>query len=289
MRLRIFDNTPEEIAASDRNPLNGMIHSDDRIYGMICLCGSGVFHAESGEMFEVNKQDCVLVYQRDFIFEDKSPDFTLRILQVDKNFLTHLLDPEFRQGLFKLFSRPRQIHLGRNQFDIYEKSTRFLRLLMKEHSMIEYKREIINGFLRVFTYTSLMNLERTGTNADPIGYNSKRENKVSDKFLDLVRNNFKENRTIIYYADRLGMSKRNLCSLVLKSTGRNATDWIEDYLVGEIKRLLAHTDMTVKSIAYELNFSSPSHLIKYFKKATGVTPREYRLNYQTSRAARKQK
>jgi len=281
MKLRIFDNTPEEIAASELNPENGMIHSNDRIYTMMCINGHGRFYTNTGEEFFVGPQDYVLVYQRDFQYDQQSSDFHVRSIVVDKAFLTHLLDPDFRLGLNKLFSRPRRLHVGKNQLELYEKITRFLKMLSHGEDMKEYRREIINGYLRVFTYTSLMNLEAISEETQ--GYNSKRENKVSDAFLDLVRKHFKEERCLHFYAKELGMSLRNLSFLVLKATGRHTTEWIEDYTIEEIKRLLAHSDMTVQAISYELNFSTPSHLIKYFKKVTGVTPREYRLNYQKSK------
>ncbi|AYZ12784.1 AraC family transcriptional regulator [Chryseobacterium arthrosphaerae] len=34
--------------------------------------------------------------------------------------------------------------------------------------------------------------------------------------------------------------------------------------------------MSIKQIAYELNFIEPSNLIKYFKKHTGQTPSSFK-------------
>lgn len=281
MKVRIFDNTPDEVAKIEFNQSNGMIHSLDRIYVLMCIRGSGRFFTTFGEEFFITPQNYILVHKRDFRFDQKSSDFRLRIIQVEKEFLHHLLDPEFRQGLNKLFSRPRMLHVGKNQFELYEKVTRFLRITIHNYDNIEYKREIIEGYLKVFTYTSLLDLEMLGT-YDSRGYNSKRENTVSDRFMDLVRTHCREERGLQYYANRLGMSPRNLSLLVMKSTGRHASEWIDEYVMEEIKRSLVHSDISVQSISYEMNFSNPSHLIKFFKKNTGVTPREYRLSYQKS-------
>jgi AraC-like DNA-binding protein len=44
----------------------------------------------------------------------------------------------------------------------------------------------------------------------------------------------------------------------------------------EAKRLLAHTDRTVLSIATRLGFTEASNFGKFFTRHTGVTPLEFR-------------
>ena len=55
-----------------------------------------------------------------------------------------------------------------------------------------------------------------------------------------------------------------------------ALDFIEQYVITECKALLSSTTMTIQQIADTLHFPSQSVFGKYFKRVTGVSPREYR-------------
>ncbi|RYF45807.1 MAG: helix-turn-helix domain-containing protein, partial [Cytophagaceae bacterium] len=42
------------------------------------------------------------------------------------------------------------------------------------------------------------------------------------------------------------------------------------------RRLLFHTNNSLKEIAFELGFSDASYFNRFFKRETGMTPAEYR-------------
>jgi len=46
--------------------------------------------------------------------------------------------------------------------------------------------------------------------------------------------------------------------------------------IREAKKLLRASSESIQQLSYELGFSSPSYFIDKFKKATGMTPVEYR-------------
>ncbi len=54
-------------------------------------------------------------------------------------------------------------------------------------------------------------------------------------------------------------------------------------IVVRIKTLLQSTDLSVKSIAEELNFEDPAYLCRFFRRETGMSPQEFRTG-KTSRA-----
>jgi len=47
-----------------------------------------------------------------------------------------------------------------------------------------------------------------------------------------------------------------------------------------MKDYLIHSELTVAEIAYELNFSEPNHLMRFFKNQTGMTTTEFLADYQ---------
>ena len=74
----------------------------------------------------------------------------------------------------------------------------------------------------------------------------------------------------------MNRTPKYLSGAVKRITGRSISDWIDEVVVIEIKRQLKTTDRTVLQISEELNFSSPSVFVQYFRHHTGMTPRQYR-------------
>ena len=97
-----------------------------------------------------------------------------------------------------------------------------------------------------------------------------------EKFLQLVQDHYKEQRGLEFYADKLCLTPKHLSRVVREVSGRSANDWIDEYVVLMAKALLKSTSMTVQQVGDELNFPSQSFFGKYFKRVTGMSPREYK-------------
>jgi AraC-like DNA-binding protein len=80
-------------------------------------------------------------------------------------------------------------------------------------------------------------------------------------------------------ADHLGLSPQNLNAICRKVSGKSASELIIEQVLLEAKRYLLHSDKNISEIAFILNFSDPSHFVKYFKKAAGETPQVFRTKY----------
>lgn len=103
---------------------------------------------------------------------------------------------------------------------------------------------------------------------------SRRINYVTD-FLRLVRQNFREQRSVGYYADRLYITPKYLSLVIKETTGRSAAQWIGRHVIIEAKNLLRFSGKNIQQIAYELNFPNQSSFGKYFKHNTGMSPSEF--------------
>ena len=79
-----------------------------------------------------------------------------------------------------------------------------------------------------------------------------------------------------FYAGLQGMAPKYLASLVRKATAIPATEWVVRAVILEAKMLLKTTRLTVQQVSAELHFPDQASFGKYFKKATGLTPREFR-------------
>lgn len=103
-----------------------------------------------------------------------------------------------------------------------------------------------------------------------------RSSDLVERFLDLVEAEYRRHRTLNHYADMLCKSPKYLSRVIMESTGRSGTDWIERCVVMDAKAQLALSRKRISEISDDLGFPSPSFFGKYFKRVTGLSPKAFR-------------
>ncbi|MBB6107691.1 AraC-like DNA-binding protein [Mucilaginibacter lappiensis] len=78
------------------------------------------------------------------------------------------------------------------------------------------------------------------------------------------------------YAQSLNISTPYLNECVKNATGYSVSYHIQQRIVLEAKRLLYHSDKSVKEISAELGYEDYSYFSKLFTKTTGMTPLTFR-------------
>lgn len=81
-------------------------------------------------------------------------------------------------------------------------------------------------------------------------------------------------------AQELEITPGYLSHLFLKEEGVKLTEYIVEEKIKYAKEQLTCTDNSLDTIAYSLGFVSQSHFGQTFKKATGMTPKQYRESYK---------
>jgi AraC-like DNA-binding protein len=81
------------------------------------------------------------------------------------------------------------------------------------------------------------------------------------------------------YAEMLFITPKSLSKKIGLLSNDTPNDIIKNRIVLESKRLLAHTSMTVKEIAHSLNYEDDAYFVRFFTKATGVSPITFRKQY----------
>lgn len=82
--------------------------------------------------------------------------------------------------------------------------------------------------------------------------------------------------SLSFFAKRLNLTPNYLSGRIKEYSGRTAMEWIEDSVILEAKTMLKHTDLSIQEIAYKLNFPTQTFFGKYFKRITGMSPKQYK-------------
>ena len=96
------------------------------------------------------------------------------------------------------------------------------------------------------------------------------------QFKTLLADHFIQERSVSFYAGKMFLSPKYFSTVIKEASGKTAGAWIIEMILLEAKVQLQNKDKSIAQIAYDLNFSDPSHLGKFFKKHVGISPLKYR-------------
>lgn len=139
-------------------------------------------------------------------------------------------------------------------------------------------REIVRSLTRALIY-AIMSFILTYCEK-PLSTDT-RGKQIFDRFLALLNVHHLRERSVRFYADSLFLTPNYMSGAVKLYSGKSALEWINDYVVLEAKNMLGDTTMSIKEIAYRLNFTTQSAFGKYFKEQTGISPKHYRSRFTT--------
>lgn len=103
-----------------------------------------------------------------------------------------------------------------------------------------------------------------------------REDEITTSFFILVRQHFKEQHNVQFYADQLFISRKYLTKVINKTMQKSPRDIIHQVLAVEARILLRNTSSNVNEVASLLKFSDQASFSKFFKKHAGKSPLDYK-------------
>jgi AraC-like DNA-binding protein len=95
-----------------------------------------------------------------------------------------------------------------------------------------------------------------------------------DKARWRIRESLESETTIQGIAEELGVSYSNFRKLFKEYTGLSPSTYQQELRLLRAKELLSTTDLSIKEIAYRLNFESPDYFSAKFKAKMGIKPSE---------------
>lgn len=186
------------------------------------------------------------------------------VLLLKKGFIDKSLDGELKTLLTKVSS------LSSLQIKDTGTIDQLFQLLTKENETgSENNFHIVEGLLKAL-------LAKVLEVATPLIRKVKIKADLFQSFRELLSHSTEVKNNVSHYAGLLNTTPQNLNTACRKAVCQSASEVLAEYIIGEAKRLLIYTSSTISEISFTLEFTDPSHFVKYFKRYTGYTPQAFR-------------
>lgn len=246
---------------------------------ILCIDGTENGTVNLKEM-SINKGSLLMTFPNNVLkIEAGYPTATVRGIMLSQDFMRMLqVDVKNSLPLFMRLAYNPLVNLTQEQQEDIE---RYFDLLenISNNSNLAHRDEIVRGLLMSMFYRISDTYEQRPQVLDEKERSVRnRREEYFAKFITLLSENFKRERTVGFYAEQMCVTPKYLSLLIKDFSGKSAAEWIDSYVITEAKTLLRYSTMSIQEVAYELNFSSQSFFGKYFKHLTGMSPSEYKLS-----------
>ncbi|MGV3637609.1 MAG: helix-turn-helix domain-containing protein [Flavobacteriales bacterium] len=252
------------------SPVHNEVHRHDYDELFIFAAGSGT-HMIDLQQHPVVAPGLHVVAAGQVHQLSRSADMRAVVVQFGRDALVGL-NAVHHADLFNHAARPPSWSLGSAQ--VKEAEELVLRMEQESKSGGAGMVEVVRSYLAILLVKCA---QWTGGHREGTGVPMDVQDPVR-RFQGLVERSYQEERQVGHYADLLAMTPDHLNELVKKRLGRTASTVIHERLLLEAKRLLLHSDHSVKEVGYLLNMKDPAYFSRWFGKAEGMTPVAYRAH-----------
>lgn len=272
----LIDNTEVYVTGRGSNHIYKFPVRLDGLLIAVRLKGESTFHVNLNE-FLIGENDLILCAPGDLVqVTPMKGEHQAQLLMVSDKFLKEML---ISLNSFAPFFKARKgnpvFHLTDDEM---KEISSFFTMIDEAISSDDYFRvEIVKRLLASYLYKIGSVLYRHHPDLqDEAAQPLKREEVLFKQFIDLLGKHHCRERRVDYYAEQLFLSPKHFSTVVKKVSGKTAGEWIDEYVIMEIKTLLKYSTMSIQEVAYYMNFPNPSFFGKYFKHHTGMSPSEYK-------------
>lgn len=208
----------------------------------------------------------------------KSAALEERVLEINHIFHPVFLSGHFRSRFEKKYLTPLinnheiEVYIIRRGQQISDKIlTNLYRLKeLQSHENVEFQtRNILSETWLLLLEDIRLNYKRN----TPLKF--EQTDRIRN-MLSFIHNHYQDKITVAQIADAIGISEREAMRSFRKSLNQSPIEYLISYRLNEAKKLLQNSALTITEICYQCGFSDSSYFGKAFRKAYGLTPREYR-------------
>ena len=115
--------------------------------------------------------------------------------------------------------------------------------------------------------------------SDQLKYDSRRIEKV----FEYLNSNFNQPITLTEVAKIANMSEVSFSRFIKRHTGSGFIDSLNEIRLGHVSRMLVDSNQTIAEVAFHCGFNNMANFNRIFKSKKGITPKEFRKNYNGKR------
>lgn len=200
-----------------------------------------------------------------------SPDYKVLSVFIPKMYLEKLKDSGVL-GQYLYFMHTHMLKLTVQQFDTIYSGFKFLQYLTDcAHSNTD---ELIISLIHIIAALGNEFVQKTYPG---ILRRTLLHEQLFVRFYDAVIKHYRESREVTFYANQLCLTPKYFATVIKKTTGIAASEWISRHVIIRAKYLLSYEhSKSIMQIANELGFSELSAFTRYFRTHTGITPKKFR-------------
>jgi AraC-like DNA-binding protein len=128
-------------------------------------------------------------------------------------------------------------------------------------------------FLKILTKLNALFKEKKGTIFTPI-----HDDERVTKLLEYIHKNLEQKITLEKLSQQFNINKFHLCRIFKKGTGFTVNEYLTNKRIIRIKDYLLKGLPVIES-CYRVGFSDYSNFYRIFKRATGITPKQFECFY----------
>lgn len=241
----------------------------------LCEAGSAKYVCDTNDY--VTCPNDFSIISRGQLIEDfhVSPDYKGVGMVITQEFYTEIIRNVHELASIFLFTRNNPVsHLLDNEADTFKLYRNKIKEKIAEKDHI-FRTAVVQSLFTTMVYdlgNAIFRIEKQ--QMQPHGHT--RAETIFFGFIKLLAEHYREERQVSWYSRQMSISPKYLFEMVKEVSGRTPNEWIDTYVVKEIRLMLKNSNLSVKEIANEMHFNNQSFMAKYFKFHVGMTPTEYR-------------
>lgn len=147
----------------------------------------------------------------------------------------------------------------------------------------EIKQELINHYYMCSSLKDVFSVLRDDMGKvfkTCIELKEKKEMRPITEAKNYIQEHYREALKLEEVSRVIGFNATYFSTVFKKETGKSFLDYLTEVRMNKAKQLLCRGDLSVNDVAEEVGYQDLKYFSKLFKKATGISPSEYKKLYQ---------
>lgn len=268
--------TQTDFCVIDADSKNFSLNAENLNFHAIFLCTNGNCTTTVGPHRFLTDSKCLTAVPPDttFSISDTSEDFKACLLLFKSDFLKKgFVKTDIMEEL--LYISPEYAPVfNLNTADFNDSLYKIKKIKEENEKQTPFCTEVSRLYILQILYDYNRVCELCLINSEKL---INRQYQVLYQFRKLTDQHFSTKKTVKEYADLMNLSAKYLSECVKNHTGAAALSLIQNRIILEAEQLLNYSTLSIKSISYQLGFSSAASFSRFFKGLRGMSPVEFRM------------